>query len=360
MDKILYVYNQFYYSFADDVLESHGNNATDEVKEKITRTLDARTKHSPTSTRNIDRFLKSIGNDTFKELAAPIPDDVKSVMGADSVAKLSLLKGLSVKDLIDTMTTDITTLASYVYVFALLAYVYMDCDSDDDDDSASDTSGEDQVDSTAGKIERILHALKTIQNGEQDAIEPVNDELADGLIANISKVMKPSAIPSNASDDATESLLQNTKIGSLAKEISEEIDLSSLKIEKPEDLLNMGQNGMLGDIISKVGSKIHQKMDKGELKHEDLMSEAMSMLSMLGGGKAGAASGGMGGLAGMMNNPMFKDIMKNMGGSDMGALGGLVGQMANMAKKTDKGKSAHVRDRLRHKLDERNKTKKSE
>lgn len=360
MDKLLFVYNQFYYNFVDDVLQTNGSS--DDIKEKLTAAQDAKSKHgNPMSTRNMDRFIRHVTKDVFLVLAK---EDSADVLKEECIKKLSMVKKVSVGDLVGCMQNELDVLRCYIYVFALLGYTYVTYDPSCEDDSDDSGSSDDEDASEARRqrpskedatkyIEETLSAIKAIQKGEQPP--KLDDATSAALVANIAKVMKPVDDESKAVDDditgkAAADMLQNTKIGNLAKEISEELDLSSLNISKPEDLLNMGSNGVLGNIIGKVGSKIHAKIDKGELKHEDLMSEAMSMMSMLGGiggGDGGAGGNPLGGAASFLNNPMFKDIMKNMGGI------GNLANLANMAKNSDKGKSAHVKDRLRKKLDER-------
>jgi hypothetical protein len=118
-------------------------------------------------------------------------------------------------------------------------------------------------------------------DGDIDVID-VNDESKDGP---------------DFSD--TLEFLNNSKIGELAKEISEDIDISSLNVEKPEDLLNIddifsGKNNMLGDIINKVGSRITNKIQSGQIKQDELMNEAFSMMTKLNG-----------------TNSFMEDMMKN-------------------------------------------------
>lgn len=138
--------------------------------------------------------------------------------------------------------------------------------------------------------------------------------------------------------------LSNSKIADLAKEISKDIDVSSLKAENPDDLLKNlftgnGEQNVLGNIISKVSNTLNEKITNGELKHEDLLSEAMSMMSMFGGKQKG--SNPMASILGeMTSNPMFSQIAKAMQGG-------------KASIRQDVIRKASTRDRLRKKLDER-------
>lgn len=353
MDTLLFVYNQFYYNFASDVLDA--SDADEQSKAKLTDIVESRAKHSSTTARHVDRFLKHDKiEDVFVLLSKPIDSATAStaILEDAAITTLSPLKKLTVSDLVKmTPSQHHATLVSYLYIFVLLAYVYVrtDVNDDDSDDSDSDDEETRKQAPDRAQLDVVLEALRAVQGGgdHSEYTAKITDTTTKALIDNISKVI----VKKKHTDDepgVAPSMLENTKIGNLAKEISEEIDISSLNIEKPEDLLNMGQNGMLGNIISKVGQKIHQKMEKGELKHEDLMGEAVSMLGMLGmGGKGAGAAGGANPLAGMLNNPMLKNVMKNMGGMD-----GLA-NLASMMSNSDKAKSSAVKDRLRKKLEKR-------
>ena len=68
--------------------------------------------------------------------------------------------------------------------------------------------------------------------------------------------------------------ISNTKIGSLAKQISDEIDINALNITNPNDLLNPdmfnpNSENPLGNIIKKVSDSIHSKIETGDINQEE-------------------------------------------------------------------------------------------
>jgi len=351
MDKLIYIYNKLYFSFAQDTLSSLSDTKEfTATRERFQVVLDKGKQRSLSTKRFIERFASCL---TPEVLDALVQESYETVLNVDQVKQLSLVRKVTVADLLACLKSgeDATTLKSYIYTFALLGFLYNKNsavidgdDSDDDNEGHNDTE-----DDVVILIDNAIACLRELQDGKQvDIGAMVSDPIAISLLSSLSKVITPStknAIPDPDIGFSGAEVLKNTKIGSLAKEISEEIDLSSLKIEKPEDLLNPqsllggGGNNVLTDIISKVGSKIHQKIDKGELKHEELMNEAIGMLGMLG-------KGGNPAMGSFLNNPLFQDVMKNMGG---------MASAANAFKNSDKAKSANVRDRLRKKLDERDK-----
>lgn len=341
MEKVIYVFNKFYYSFIGDVLSTL--KETDALYEKFESAKNSREKHSVTTHRLIERFVDGLKPDMFAASLENAPD----MCTATPISGLRLVRKLTVADCVAGLKDiDMDMIKTYIFTFTILGYVYgksLTNDDASDSDSENDDHNKDVVNNLC---DNVLSCFKQIQNGEKPDTLNVGDENVVILINNLAKVLTPRTTESFKSIDpnmtsSTADMLQNSKIGSLAKEISEEIDLSQLNLDKPEDLLNPqnilggGGNNVLTDIISKVGAKIHQKIDKGEIRHDELMSEAIGMLGMLGkGGDSTAAT--------FLNNPMFKDVMKNMGSFS---------SMASMAQNSDKSKSSHVRDRLRKKLD---------
>jgi hypothetical protein len=117
-----------------------------------------------------------------------------------------------------------------------------------------------------------------------------------------------------------EEKFMNSSIGNLAKEISQDLDLSDLQnLESPDDLMKSfmnGGSGGLGSIIQKVSSKLQTKLASGDLNEEALMKDATQMMGMLnpalqsmglggmGGGKSGKGMEGMGNLFSMMGGLM--------------------------------------------------------
>ena len=104
--------------------------------------------------------------------------------------------------------------------------------------------------------------------------------------------------------------LFNGKIGSLARELAEEIsdDFSDLMDGEPtstNDVLKslMKNPKKIMDLMKKVGTKLDKKMSEGDISREELMKEASEMLSKMKE---------MGGTD--QFNEMFKNLAKNMGG----------------------------------------------
>jgi hypothetical protein len=211
---------------------------------------------------------------------------------------------------------------SYMYILATLCLTFSECRDGGD--------GNDVL------VTNVLDVLSRVQTGEDadDALDGILDDDIVALLEHLGAVSAAAAAakPRAATpglDDVMKTL-ENSKIADLAKEISAEIDVSHLaSMDNPMDFLNFGDmsdsNSMLGNIVSKVGSKIQNKLASGEIRHEELLSEAVSLLKAFDTNNAFA------------NNPMISNMLQ-------AAQSGLGGGAAQKS-----GTSA--RERLRQKLE---------
>jgi hypothetical protein len=179
-----------------------------------------------------------------------------------------------------------------------------------------------------------LSKLKASVESEADA------EAAEGEAA------APSASAADADANAG-AFFEDSRIGQLAREITSKIDMSSLAAQRPEDLMNMqnlfsGSNSAITNIIQQVGSTITEKIQKGELRQEELVSDAMALMSKMNlggmmGGKGGAGGPGQAGMG---------DMMKNM----MSMFGGMAGGGAQRAPRRGRETREDMRARLQKKM----------
>jgi hypothetical protein len=172
------------------------------------------------------------------------------------------------------------------------------------------------------------------QQGVNELIDSIIDDDLTILIARIGQIV--AVIGGNASseddaecdDDNDEdidmmSMLNGSKIASLAKEVASDINVGDIIAENEKlDVSKLLSDGkLIGDIIGKVGSKIHGKMASGELNQKDLVKEAMKIMGSFNGGARGGIVPGRrakkrsgGGLDPNMGD-MFAEIMKNVSSS---------------------------------------------
>jgi len=173
--------------------------------------------------------------------------------------------------------------------------------------------------------ENIDHIQQSLSNHDSNLRNIMNSsaKFAEEIIKEQAKPTEDGKSPDMSSflngmdENKFESEFLNSKIGNLAKEISEELNGDDLKcMENPDDLMKnllSGEGGGLGNIIQKVSSKLQNKMQNGELNEEALMKEATSMMGMLNPAFSKmAGGGGMGGMGGMGN--LFSMMGGMMGG----------------------------------------------
>lgn len=318
--KVVYAFNNFYLAFLTDLKKYN-----EDFKQAVRRHYKVFDKGSSAH---------------FERMQAAI-DQAKSAGAEDE--SIEIIPELTMAEILEVMKNDVSdvkSVRSYDKIFRAVVLMY---------DYSDDTI-----------LEKALAIIKGIQMGadvSEQMTEILDDDLA-AVLRDLKGLLDASGDKAGGgSADGAKNpfeMLENSKIGSLAKEISGEIDLSS--IGSPEQLLDFknltGSNNVLGNIISKVSDKIQNKISSGEISQTDLVNEALSFMGMVNGG-GGASGGAGGGFDAIFNNPMLGDIMKSMSGMNMG--GGNAGGSARVdTNKLNKmASSAATRDRLRQKLEKK-------
>lgn len=278
----------------------------------------------------------------------------------DSILQFEMFKNITVRKLL-SFCTDENVVKNFLYTLYLIVIIYTDFSNDEtalpralmdiqkvttlskDDDSDSEdtetTRDENDV------VHRVLEKLKLVARS--------SEKPADGGAPSAEEASSATEVPPFF-DEALRKL-QGSKIGSLAREISEEIDVSQFNVSNPMDLLNLNnladQNSPVGSIVSKVGSKIQQKLKNGEINQSDLINEAMQLMQSFD-------AGGSGGLSSLIKNFMGGSGAAAAAAASSGSAGGgLEAQLASamqaltaMSQKTHSGGA--TRERLRRKLEQ--------
>lgn len=119
--------------------------------------------------------------------------------------------------------------------------------------------------------------------------------------------------------------IENTTLGKLAKEILEDVDVEKLQksIGENGDILKAIGNPDSGfsDLITNVSRKMADKISNGELKQENLLSDAMQFASIMPGLFGGANTASSDTSNKSSKQPDMSNIM-NMMSSMMGGAGG--------------------------------------
>lgn len=268
------------------------------------------------------------------------------------------LSDISLKDLLDGAEESSTEILSHVYTLATLAAVYHEND-----------------DALAGNVVKILSRAQSSAVHSDEVLQAIDGILEDDIVQLLEKVSATvahthahahaqagteagaGAAAEGGGDPINDILekMKDSKIASIAEEISNEIDLGSLGDMNGginfADLTNA--NSPLGSLVGKVGSTIQKKMASGELNQADLLREACNFFSaangsgLAGGGGGGGGMGGMGGIADIMS---MMNGMGGMGGGGSGGSGPDLAQMARAFAGTPMGRRTSTQDRLRRKL----------
>jgi hypothetical protein len=256
--KIAYAFNTFFLNFIADLKE---NDAT--IKEEIRTVYKVFDKFSLEHVLHFNREADACRDDSNGAIKPFVKcdqtlDDIIARVGED----------------------DVDTVKSYVVIFRILGHMYADSDKH-----------------TTETLNMILKRIHQIRNRDENITydEILDEALAsllkdlDGVVAAASTVRIDlndiaSAKGPSVPEDAFH-LFENSMIGNLAKEISEEINIKDLNVSDPSELLNLenltNSNNVLGQIVSKVSTKIQSRINSGNLCQSDLVSEAMNLMGMM-------------------------------------------------------------------------------
>ena len=165
-------------------------------------------------------------------------------------------------------------------------------------------------------------------------------------------------------------MINNTKIGKLAKEISEEIDIEDfgdfVNVEHPDDPTKrinhqdilqkiLGKNPKkIMDMVKHIGDKMKNKFETGELKEEELVDEVKDMMGKFQNNKKFKKAFKSKQMQGMMEHITQMMGDPNGEGASPEKMSELFENMMRTGgNPAQKAKNASTRDRLRNKLSNR-------
>ena len=282
MAKVVYAFNKFYYDLIKDL-----KTAAAGLKPLIKKHYSVRNKDTRD---NIDLFGASVDEDVIRCLVSSPQNDLFTFSQIGSVV---LMTDTNLSDILLQITVEFKDkLVGYLYVLALLVVV-------------------DRHENRDAIFMAVMEAVNAVQKNEpygaliDDIIDDDVHGLLDRIAANSTFRGSASASASGPAgpEEPFEAKMAGSKIGAIAKEIAQSIDLEGINIENPADLLNGSNSALIGDLVSKVGSKLQQSFQNGSVNQEDLMKEAVSMMGMFGG---------MGGGAGGAGGDFFANMVKSM------------------------------------------------
>lgn len=342
---------------------------------------------------NIGRLLKNYDNDNDKKtiLSYIITLSVFNVLYEDSriIYEKMLHESKNNEDILDDDDEDGEDEENEKDEEKVLDEDEDDDENDDEENNEEDSDSEDEM-----SDEAILHSIltKSIKilssiNNDVDVESDLNDIMDDDVRILLTHIKNLKVNVTNNEDlDNTnlDSLLGNSRIGQLAKEISNNINLEQLNIntENPEEMLNpanlfSGENGnLIGNLVQQVGSSITEKMNSGELKQEDLLKDAFSLMNKMQNSSSENPiidnmvknmmnnhnpQGGMPNMGENMDmNSMMQQMMSNMGGMDQNSMQQMMNSMGGtqgLNQNNPNSREGKAKERLRKKLAEKNKQK---
>jgi hypothetical protein len=263
-------------------------------------------------------------NDNINDEITKVIFSENAIIDNLEVLNMEIFKNISIQDILQKIIANNdesrAVFEYYIYILMLITYIY---------------NIELDYDKKYILLQKTLYILNNIDKDiSTEAMESQLEDILDDDIKTVlwkmynnRRSMKESIINIDNKEDSL-NFIANSKIGSLAKDISESINIDELNIKNPEDLLNMenmfsgGSNNVFGNLIQKVGTAITDKIQSGELSQEELMTEAISMMGTLKNSEHGnmmsQMMGMMGGMHGNMNmnqgnmNPTKQRLQKKL------------------------------------------------
>ena len=129
----------------------------------------------------------------------------------------------------------------------------------------------------------VNEMLNELNSNDEENLKKHQKEMMD-MIENMSKITDEN----RANNSEVEDLFNNGIISDIAKELTTELDLDKLDMGNPQNMNEAFSNIMGGgggqnffNLISKVGEKIQNKVESGQINQGDLISEAQKMMGGL-------------------------------------------------------------------------------
>ena len=367
--KITFVFNRLLIDFFKEIKKDNYFKCAIKKHYKV---ID---KKSPTY---IKSFVKKVKNNEFEKLFLDKDFDVNNLDTYGELQNVTILKNISISKLVRTFNDNKQNIMSYLFMLYIFSHLYNSfkeqvqeyrenhtekdtekCIDDDEDEvdeeelleeeedeekDEKEDSDEDEV--TLDDIYKdqqsylvlIIGLIEKINNKEDitNELSEILDDEIKILLVNLKKVKVVVNMNTNIDD-----LIGDSKIGNLAKEISNSINLEDLNIENPSDLLNpenlFGGNGgnLIGNLVQQVGSSITDKINSGEIRQDELVKDAFSLMSRMQNGSD--------------NNPIINDMMSNMmNARDNGESGGNAGGNAGGGGATNQPAMPDLADMMKN------------
>lgn len=286
--KLVYAFNTFFGDFLN-----HAKNVDETIKKRLKKKY-----------RVIDRSANGILLEFCKEAKkAGVYDVIADTSTPDklletrSVLDMHVAQAMPLGDVLSKADASVqTTILGDLCMMCGVSRLY--------DELCDEVEGDSQI--LEVLFERLMEAIAMSNDGKsyESAFAGIVDDEIGGIFRGIlfrvgnagqeiavDPELKPPAGRQNE-NEMEDILLQmkNSKLGEIAEEISQTIDKDKLAaafaggqgMENVIQGLMTGQNvGMIGDLVQQVGDRINKKLQEGEMKEEDLLKDAFSLMGRL-------------------------------------------------------------------------------
>jgi len=301
MASSIVIFNQYYYDLLTKIrtiAKKHKENSST-AKKVLEVMKDNYKEFDKTSGEYVEYLNVNCNEDFWKSYLEVDKENCDEWLKKDEVKVVCLYKDISIGEIAKLLRDNFLC-----HHFLSVFYIFK---NEMNDDSASTI-------------------LKILQTFNED-FELENDDYKK--VINRLNSMKTDKVKNDSSFEGM-SDLKDTTIGKIAKEIIDDVNIDKFKktINEEGDIfkaLANPENG-LGELFSKVGNKVTDKISTGELNQDAIMKDAMKFASILPsmfGNKGGGGGGGGFDMA---------DMMKMMGA--MNGMGGMGGGMGGKKTKT--------------------------
>ena len=277
--KLVYAFNTFFGDFIN-----HAKDVDDTIKKRLKKKYRVIDRSANGSLLEFCAQAKKAG--VYEVIAdASTPD---KMLETQAVLEMHVAQAMPLGDVLSK--ADDSAKASILGDVAMMCGV-----SRLYDELCDEVDGEGEV--LEALFERLMEAIAMSNDGKayEQAFKGIVDDEISGLFRGIlRRVAGPGEAEEKTGGDVDmEGILtqmKNSKLGEIAEEISQSIDKEKLAeafsggdgMESVIQGLMTGQNvGMIGDLVQQVGDKINAKLQRGDMKEEDLLKDAFSLMGKM-------------------------------------------------------------------------------
>jgi len=282
-------FNRYFYDFLEEIKKKHTDS-------DITKRINDRYKvRNLKSQKNLQYFQFQFFTDrkVFDQLLER--EDIIGNLLSESIRDKNLFKDVKVFEVMDACdASHQDNVVAFFYILMLLAQV----------DVFYQKADEGEIEDINVLFNNIVHILQLMDAG-QTIDKELNDVYHENIkttiliIDDVKKRMQCTGGPStsdaktdektNADAPPTDPFmeqigdeLKKSKLGALANEIMQEAGIDESTFQNVNDIGDVFKSADMGKIIQTTTRTFQDKLQKGEISHQDLIGECMGLLGKMG------------------------------------------------------------------------------